>query len=421
MAVKQQGSLGKDVEGILTKVKLDRPPALILGAGSTNGLAFVRSLGRKGIPVIAVDDRDAPAMRSRYGLRVEQTWEDEGEAALSRFLEQVGQRLPVKGVIIPTSDGYVLFVSRWRRELSKYFEFVLCEESTLEKVANKKFQYQYADSIGVPIPKTYYLDKPGGLEEAVDKVSYPCIVKPVYSHLWHRHRQRLDITGTAKLAVCNSPQELVQMHSLVVDSGVEWVVQEKIEGSDDQLYALHTYFNRSSQPLAVFVRRKLRQWPVDFGNGSFSIGVSQDEITTLGVKLLRGLGFQGLANIEFKRDPADGGFKLIEINPRSASQVNLAVDSGVDIPFIAYKDSLGQSVNPVDSYMVGVRWINLGADFKSFRVYRRRKQLGFWPWLRSIKGARSYAFFAWDDPAPFLRETLAFAKSAGASMLRNRR
>ena len=79
--------MGKNVEGFLKKARPDRPPAFILGAGSTNGLAFVRSLGRKRIPVVAVDDRDTPAMRSRYGLRVEQSWQRDGEAALFAFLE----------------------------------------------------------------------------------------------------------------------------------------------------------------------------------------------------------------------------------------------------------------------------------------------------------------------------------------------
>lgn len=404
-------------ERFLRNIKEDRPPAIILGGGSTNGLAFFRSLGRKGIPVIAVDAINKSAMRSRYCLSVEHTWDKDGESALLTLLDRIGQRLPTKGVVIPTSDAYVLFASKHRQELRKYFELVLTEESTLEKLANKKFRYQYAKSVGVPIPETYYLDLPGSVEEAAKQISYPCILKPVYSYLWQQYRRETGAYGLGKVIICNSPQELFEMCSWVTGTGVEWVVQERIEGGDDQLYALYAYFDRSSQPLALFVRRKLRQWPVDFGVGSYSIGVRQDEIVASGVRLLQGLGYQGPTNIEFKKDPKDRQFKLIEVNLRSALMAGLAVDSGVDLPFIAYEDALGRSVEPVNSYKVGVRWINLASDISSFREYRRRKQIGLWSWLRSVKDARSYAYFAWDDPAPFLLDKFRLAKAMAVGMI----
>ena len=376
--------LKRELKGFLKKINPNRPAAFILGGGSTNGLAFVRSLGRKGIPVAAVDTSSRAAMRSRYGFNLDHSWGREGEPALLDLMERIGQKLPSKGVIIPTGDAYVLFTSRNRQQLGNYYDFVLSEESTLEKLANKKFQYLAAEAAGVPIPETYYLDRPGSIEDVAGRVSYPCIIKPVYSHLWRQYVQKVGVFNSGKVIVCPSPEEFINHFTRVADSGIEWVVQERIGGNDDQLYALYAYFNRASQPLAVFVRRKVRQWPVDFGTGSFSVGVLQEEVVASGVKFLQGLGYQGLTNTEFKLDPKDGQFKLIEVNVRSASQSSLAVDSGVDLPYIAYQDALGHELEPVESYRLGVRWINLGADFKSYRVYNQRKQLGFWSWLMSV-------------------------------------
>ena len=42
------------------------------------------------------------------------------------------------------------------------------------------------------------------------------------------------------------------------------------------------------------------------------------------------------------------------------------------------------------------------SDFYSFKQYHERGELGFKDWLNSLRGARVFALFAWDDPLPFL-------------------
>ena len=117
-----------------------------------------------------------------------------------------------------------------------------------------------------------------------------------------------------------------------------------------------------------------------------------------GLTLLREMGYCGLADVEFKRDPRDGSYKLLEINVRCATQVGLAIDLGIDFPFIAYRDALGQVFDPVMDYDEGRYWIDLGQDFGSF--LRSEAPLGWAAWLRSVARARSHAFLALDDPKP---------------------
>jgi len=384
---------------IVRKLQGRKPAAFILGDGRCHALAYARSLGRKKIPTLILDTVKGIGVRSRYcrGLRDDTVGD---EPRLLAFLERIGNRLPQKGVLIATADAYVLLTSRNRSLLRKYYEFVLTEGPALETLANKQSQYQYAASVGVPIPKTYALDGSRDIREVADIVHYPCIIKPVYSYPWARYRQSAGIQGWKKLALVESPLELVQVYHQMAESGVGFVVQERIGGGDDQIYAVDTYFSRDSEPLAIFVRRKLRQWPVNFGDGCHTMSTSQREVVELGLKLLKSIHYRGLASIEFKKDPRDGQFKLMEINVRGSSHVGLAVDSGVDFPSIAYKDALHQPIDPVDSYKEGVKWTDLGSDIGSFLHYYRTKQLGFWPWLRSVKDTDSYAYFAWDDPIP---------------------
>jgi predicted ATP-grasp superfamily ATP-dependent carboligase len=75
-----------------------------------------------------------------------------------------------------------------------------------------------------------------------------------------------------------------------------------------------------------------------------------------GLKLLRALGFHGLSQVEFKRDPRDGAHKLMEVNPRLFQWHGLAAACGVDLPLIAYRDLTGEQVEPVSANGSRKRW-----------------------------------------------------------------
>ena len=385
----------------LRRLDANTPAVFVLGSGGSHGLSFIRSLGQRGIPVVAIDREDGPAMWSRYCLAFQKADPVTDEAQCVGLLEQIGERLPTKGVLIPASDVCALLVSRNRTLLRRYFLFALTQESSLEMLANKKLQYQFAEEIGIPTPKTYYPDSLKDVQCIAEIISYPCLIKPIYSRHWG-HQAYLRLGRWKKVATVESAEDLVDTYRRIVGGTMEFIIQEKITGGDDQLYALYTCFDRESQPLAVFVRRKLRQWPVGAGDGCFSVSVYEPEVVDLGLRILRATRYQGLANIEFKKDPNDSQFKLIEVNIRSALQIGLAVDAGVDIPYIAYRSFLGQRDDPVTTYKSGVKWLDLGRDIKSFLEYRKLKQLSWWSWLRSLSSVRSHAYFDWSDPVPFL-------------------
>jgi predicted ATP-grasp superfamily ATP-dependent carboligase len=112
--------------------------------------------------------------------------------------------------------------------------------------------------------------------------------------------------------------------------------------------------------------------------------------------------YRGLANIEFKKDPRDGRFKLIEVNPRSALSGETAVASGVDIPYIAYRDMIGEKVQRDAFFSEGVKWVDLVEDFKASLLNGCERKLTLAEWIRSLRGRRSYAIWSADDPLPFI-------------------
>ncbi len=374
--------------------------------------------------MVVVASASGPGTRSRYctnSYRLPM----QSESDLLVLLRDLGQRLPTRAVLIPTGDAEVLFMSRNRGPLSEFFDFRLAEEEGLELLANKRSQCELAAKLGVPVPRTYAVVGSGHLEKVAGLVAYPCVIKAAYSHLWVRHRESTGAGGLGKLALAKSRSELIAAYDEMARSGLELIVQEVVEGGDDQLYGLYAYLDERSEPLALFVRKKLRQWPLAHGVGCLSVSVRQPQVVEYGLKLLKSVGFRGLANIEFKRDAKDGEVKLIEVNVRGASQTALPVDAGVDIPYIAYQDALGEPVEPVSAYNEGVKWVDLGMDVMAALEHRRQGRLSIWSWLRSIWGCRSYAYFAWDDPLPFLWHASGLVRAAsrhlGSSLLGLRR
>jgi carbamoylphosphate synthase large subunit len=81
-----------------------------------------------------------------------------------------------------------------------------------------------------------------------------------------------------------------------------------------------------------------------------------DEVVDQGLAYLRGLECYGLSQTEFKRDPRDGAYKLMEVNPRLWQWHGLAAAVGVDFPLIAYWDLLGARLPAARANGTRKRW-----------------------------------------------------------------
>lgn len=390
--------LDKRTKHFVRKLESKVRPVCILGSGGSHSLGFVRSLGKRGIPVIVASINQSVRLYSRYCFEAIHI---RGESSLLSFIMELGEYMPLKGVMIPTGDAEVLFMARNRSHIGKYFFFALPDITVLETLANKRTQYEFAADLGIPIPQTFFPESPNDIIKIADKIEYPCIVKPAYSHVWRNYHNRVGMKGWEKLAEVSSAQELHNTYNSMKDAGVELLIQELIPGDDTQLYSLYTYLSQNAKPLATIVIRKLRQWPPLYGSGSSSVTCKNENVVALGLKLLQNAKYHGLSNLEFKFDSRDKKYKLIEINVRCGERVRLAIDSGVDIPYIAYKDMLGKAVTPINTYRVGMQWMNLVHDFGAFLYYRKIGKVRFGQWVRSVIASRSRAYFSWIDPIPF--------------------
>jgi predicted ATP-grasp superfamily ATP-dependent carboligase len=73
----------------------------------------------------------------------------------------------------------------------------------------------------------------------------------------------------------------------------------------------------------------------------------------------------------------------------------------LDVLRAYYLDLTGQAVTQ-DEVSDGRKWVVENNDLLAFKRYRKDGKITFWKWLRSFRGVREGAWFAWGDPIPFL-------------------
>jgi len=372
----------------------DRPTALVLGM-TPNGLGVVRSLGRQGVPVISVHPNKVSTMCSRYCESIVSPDVETEEDRFLDFLLDKGRRLDQPGILFPTGDAYVHFVSENRELLGKYYRFAMPDKNTMRQLLNKKTQYILAEDLGVPLPVTFCPSSFEQLKEVTEKVNYPAIIKPLYSIAWRRR------FGVRKVMNVTSGEELLEAYKEVQHSGIEAVIQEAILGGDDRCYKICSYMNKESEPILTFTLRKIRNYPCDFGVGSCVESTWMPEVADLGLKFLKGVQYVGVGSIEFKRDKRDDELKMIELNSRLWWQNSLAEKCGLNFPYTMYMDLIGNKVEMKSAFREGIKWVSMSSDSASFKGYHARGQLGYMEWLKSLKGEKVFEIFARDDPKPF--------------------
>lgn len=385
-------------------------------------LAITRSLGRRGVPVVRVHpnllDR---SLVSRYCSKVEISPDFyESEPALLEFLLDMRARYPDKAVLIPASDDCAYFVAKHHAALSRVFEVVAPPWPVMKGILDKRFQYENAQRLGIPIPETYF---PGGVDEvrklAATLLHYPYVIKPLVAHSWRRASMQ-EVSGGKKGFAVATPHELIERYEAIAAGDKNVMIQEVIGGNDERLFTFLSYFDAQSQPLAYCVRKKIRQFPVDFGYCTMTESCFDSVVEEQSIRLLQGIGYHGISGVEWKLDPRTGAYKLIEINARAVNTIGLAPACGVDIPYQAFYDkAVGRPV-PVTEWIEGVKWANIEQDIWAARTLHRMGQLGFFAWLKSLADTRVHAIFAVDDVRPFAGSFLEFFGHGLASLVMNR-
>ena len=359
------------------------------------GLGAIRSLGRLGVPVYGVHEGPwAPAASSRY-LRGRWFWQPDAEdterttAGLLTLAERIGR----PAVLIPTDDAGAIFLAEHGGPLREAFLFPAPPPDLPRRLAGKFSMHEMCRSLDVPAPLTVL---PASAEEAAafaGQAGYPLIAK--LSAPWLG-----AAAGLRSTSVVTGEAQLASLWDACASTGAGLMLQEFIPGGPGDDWFFHGYCGAEATCRPSFTGVKIRSYPAHAGLTSLGRAVTDEALRERLAGLLARLSYRGIVDLDLRRDARDGEFKLLDFNPRLGAQFRLFRDSaGVDVVIAAYLDLTGQEIP--EGSQLDRRFLVENYDPIGALGYWRSGELGFRPWLASLRGVDETAWFAADDLRPF--------------------
>jgi predicted ATP-grasp superfamily ATP-dependent carboligase len=312
-------------------------------------------------------------------------------------------------LLFPTDDHAVGLISRHHEALGSQYRISVLPWDQLRYLCDKRLLHHTAQELGIAQPWTAW---PRSKEE-LRKLDcpFPVILKPAT----RLRRNSLAVPKAWRVVDRASLLARFDEASALVGPG-NLMVQEIIPGVGEGQIS-YAAVCRDGCPLASIVAREKRQYPREFGQFStFVESVQEPKVIRSAVRLLTSLRFTGLVEIEFKQDPREGEFKLLDVNPRVWGWHTLSRRAGVDFPHLLWLLVHGQTFPAVHGRS-GVRWMHTTADLPVALREILKGRLSLRSYLRSLQHPRESALFAWDDPAPGLLDLPLFACALGKRML----
>jgi D-aspartate ligase len=381
------------------------PYVVYVGLDSFPALAAIRHLSSKGIPVIGIA-QDRKDHNCKTNSVQEIIYTEKSSEELIFALEKLGREFSQKAVLITGEEPNVLVVSRYRERIEKYYHIIMPEKDVVETLVDKILFIEYAQRMGLPIPRSYIIKNENEIDCAGDEITYPAILKPtIRSPKWVERTKK-------KAFKVESKAELIKYYNEYKEFGSGFIIQEWIEGPDTNHFTCNLYFSKQSELLVTFVSKKIRQWPPETGQGSIGIEAKNDIVLNETVNLFRDLNWKGLGYLDMKYDNRLGKFLIVEPNVlRPTGRSTTAEAGGVELIYTMYCDAAGLPLpdNRVQNYG-DAKWVHLRRDFQAFLYHRKRGELTFKEWRNSLKGKKSHSLFSLKDPLPFIFDIIRVGK-----------
>jgi predicted ATP-grasp superfamily ATP-dependent carboligase len=375
-------------------------PAIVFG-GDINGLGIVRNLGREGIPVHCVLESADPAIYSKYcsGYYVLPDFSHRPDSVRS-FLSRLSRRATNRPVVFSTDDRTTLILSSLKDEMENEYAFMVPDKQVAETLVIKNRFYQSLDEKGIDHPKVIQGSADSDIRSIGKELGYQVFVRPSVTQDFS------EVFEGRKGFVADSEAELLNQFARVRARNIKVLFQEVIPGPAANIYGIAGCFGHDSQPLALFGYHRMRGWPPLIGLNTLIESLPLSELrpqANLVAGYLRSIGYYGVMEAEFKLDPRDGRYRLLEINARSWFQNSFPTRCGLNIILKAYLDAVGTTTPYSEDYRAGVKWVNLLQDIAASVTEGEMMRSS---WIRSLIGVEDNAFFDLSDLAPVFMSTL---------------
>lgn len=366
----------------------------ITNAQQRKALSVARSLGKKGMAVKACEITGLnPTRFSKYCKDFSKCpdpglFPDDYTAFLMDQIKKSSCE-----VLFPMDDDSMSLVIDNFDKFSKICKLALPPKDSFLAALNKDRTVAIAQKAGAVCPETVFIDDIDTLLEKIAPLKFPVVIKPVVS------------SGSRGIRVVKDESSFLGTYMDIHSRFPFPMVQEYIAGNEKVDVCL--LYNKENQLRACFIQKELRHFPVGIGPSTVQESIHFPELKEIALKIMEGLPWVGVVELEFMIDRINDRIVFMEINPRFWASLEMAVLAGVDFPYLYYKVAMEGDCEEVFSYHEGLkaRWLYPG-DILHFLTSRNRFRLDP-PFFSGKRSGVNDDIFTWKDPFPLLGVALA--------------
>ena len=350
---------------------MDIQTVLVTDGNERAALAVTRSLGQQGVRVVVgAETARSLAGASRYCTR---TWQYPSPLSdPSRFVSSLVDAVDLLGItaIMAMTDSTTQVLAEKRKEFHSSITEGIPSSESYDLVSNKYHLMKLAHELEIPFPKTVFVPD-GNIVALCDQVrAYPVVVKPGRSLL------KVDEQWSkTSVHFVSNVEELTDLYRRTPYLRSPSLVQQRIEGEGQGVFGLFDH----GRPCALFAHRRIREKPPAGGVSVFRESIELPKpMTDYAVRLLERVKWHGAAMVEFKVDRQSNVPMLMEINGRFWGSLQLAIDAGLNFPYLFYQVMNGMPVAvPNNAYRIGTksRWLLGDLDHLLLRLTKSNTEL----------------------------------------------
>ena len=297
------------------KFKSDLKGVVVI-EGHVQGLANTRALGKAGIPVIVVSEHNCLAQYSRYCKKFFICPEYlSGE--FTDFLINLARSEKIYGwVLLPSNDHAVYNISGNRDKLSEYYKITSPQQELFEIIYNKELLIKLCQSIGIPVPLTWFPASPD--EIRLSELKFPVLIKGKNGLTFYK--------GTGKkVFLLNDSEDLHEtVNTIIRKTPFSNLFFQNLLPLQNNKPVSFTAFSIQGEIKSYWMGVKIREHPLNFGTATYSRSTNIPAWIPIAEILLKKLEFTGVCEIKFLLDPRDNEYKLIEVKARIWRWVDMA-------------------------------------------------------------------------------------------------
>lgn len=250
---------------------------------------------------------------------------NEGFEQYFTFLKTLSE----KGVIVPSGDLSVKFLSRYADQLAEEgFLVNVPSEQSLHTLFDKYSCNRACVDMSIPVARTFSVSEIERDPAIIDSLRWPVVVKPT-ALAGGNYRKVGEPSGLA--AAIGVIRQAVEKETVRLnESGV--VVQEWVDSGMEDNWSCEVFYNKAGRLVDSVtikrVRTSLNEQGTPTSRMYCGVLTPEERLVERTERLLSAYGWRGFAHVEYIYSRKDDEFYLTEVNPRLPGYAYLLSASG---------------------------------------------------------------------------------------------